>query len=194
MVRGSLIDPSLTPLVHLMPFSVSGASSSSMKVIRLSLLRSGGVMERPGEAEGVATGVGLRLLRRMDWGVKAENTGPEAAKARARWGGCTWRASATVYHKDCVKHLKWWWSIYIVLGNIKTVTEQLHLCTHFDNLRCLKQTEFRCFADALWRNPGAGRSGRTEKRPRALTGGMYHQIHQPESQWRGRMNAKHSWF
>lgn len=41
-------------------------------------------MERPGEAEGVATGVGLRLLRRMDWGVKAEKTGPEAAKARAR--------------------------------------------------------------------------------------------------------------
>ena len=41
-------------------------------------------MERPGEAEGVATGVGLRLLRRMDCGVKAENTGPEAAKARAR--------------------------------------------------------------------------------------------------------------
>lgn len=55
-----------------------------MKVIRLSLLRSGGVMERPGEAEGVATGVGLRLVRRMDWGVKAENTGPDAAKARAR--------------------------------------------------------------------------------------------------------------
>lgn len=44
-------------------------------------------MERPGEAEGVATGVGLRLLRRMDWGVKAEKTGPEAAKARARWRG-----------------------------------------------------------------------------------------------------------
>lgn len=68
-----------------MPFSGSGDSAFSMKVIRLSLLRSGGVMERPGEAEGVATGVGLRLLRKIDWGVKAENTGPEAAKARARW-------------------------------------------------------------------------------------------------------------
>lgn len=56
-----------------------------MKVIRLSLLRSGGVMERPGEADGVTTGVGLRLLRRMDCGVNAVNTGPEAAKARARW-------------------------------------------------------------------------------------------------------------
>lgn len=56
-----------------------------MKVIRLSLLRSGGVMERPGEADGVATGVGLRLLRRMDCGVNAVNTGPEAARARARW-------------------------------------------------------------------------------------------------------------
>lgn len=67
-----------------MPFSSAEDSASSMKVIRLSLLRSGGVMERPGEAEGVATGVGLRLLRRMDCGVKAENTGPEAAKARAR--------------------------------------------------------------------------------------------------------------
>lgn len=67
-----------------MPFPSAEDSSSSMKVIRLSLLRSGGVMERPGEAEGVATGVGLRLLRRMDCGVKAENTGPEAAKARAR--------------------------------------------------------------------------------------------------------------
>lgn len=75
----------LTPLVHLMPFSSSEDSASSMKVIRLSLLRSGGVMERPGEADGVATGVGLRLLRRMDCGVKALNTGPEAAKARARW-------------------------------------------------------------------------------------------------------------
>lgn len=74
-----------TPLVHRMPFTGSGDSASSLKVIRVSLLRSGGVMERPGEAEGVATGVGLRLLRRMDWGVKAENTGPEAAKARARW-------------------------------------------------------------------------------------------------------------
>lgn len=74
----------LTPLVHRMPFSGSGDSASLMKVMRLSLLRSGGVMERPGEAEGVATGVGLRLLRRMDWGVNAENTGPEAAKARAR--------------------------------------------------------------------------------------------------------------
>lgn len=74
----------LTPLVHRTLFSGSGDSASSMKVIRLSLLRSGGVMERPGEAEGVATGVGLRLLRRMDWGVKAGNTGPEAAKARAR--------------------------------------------------------------------------------------------------------------
>lgn len=74
----------LTPLVHRMAFSGSEDSASSMKVIRLSLLRSGGVMERPGEAEGVATGVGLRLLRRMDCGVKAENTGPEAAKARAR--------------------------------------------------------------------------------------------------------------
>lgn len=41
-------------------------------------------MERPGEAEGVATGVGLRLLRRMDCGVKAENTATEAARARAR--------------------------------------------------------------------------------------------------------------
>lgn len=40
-------------------------------------------MERPGEAEGVAMGVGLRLLRKMDWGVKPEKTGPEAAKARA---------------------------------------------------------------------------------------------------------------
>lgn len=59
-------DPGLTPLVHRTPFSVSGDSVSSMKVIRLSLLRSGGVMDRPGEAEGVATGVGLRLLRRMD--------------------------------------------------------------------------------------------------------------------------------
>lgn len=73
-----------TPLLHWMPFSVSGISASSMKVIRLSLLRIGGVMERPGEAEGVATGVGRRLLRRMDCGVKAENTGPEAARARAR--------------------------------------------------------------------------------------------------------------
>lgn len=62
------LDPELllTPLVHLMLFSTSGDSASSMKVIRLSLLRSGGVTERPGEAEGVATGVGLRLLRRMD--------------------------------------------------------------------------------------------------------------------------------
>lgn len=67
-----------------MPFSGSGDSVSSMKVIRLSLPRAGGVTDRPGEAEGVATGVGLRLLRRMDCGVKAENTGPEAAKARAR--------------------------------------------------------------------------------------------------------------
>lgn len=74
----------LTPLVHLMLFSNSEDSGSSMKVIRLSLLRSGGVMERPGEADGVATGVGLRLLRRMDCGVKAVNTGPAAAKARAR--------------------------------------------------------------------------------------------------------------
>lgn len=74
----------LTPLVHRMPFSTSGDSDSSIKVIRFSLLRIGGVIERPGEAEGVATGVGLRLLRRMDWGVKAEKTGPEAAKARAR--------------------------------------------------------------------------------------------------------------
>lgn len=74
----------LTPLVHLMLFSNSEDSVSSMKVIRLSLLRSGGVMERPGEADGVATGVGLRLLRRMDCGVKAVNSGPEAAKARAR--------------------------------------------------------------------------------------------------------------
>lgn len=73
----------LTPFVHLMLFSNS-EDSSSMKVIRLSLLRSGGVMERPGEADGVATGVGLRLLRRMDCGVNAVNTGPEAAKARAR--------------------------------------------------------------------------------------------------------------
>lgn len=80
----SLLVFSLTPLVQRMPFSGSGDSSSSMKVIRLSLLRRGGVMDRPGEAEGVATGVGLRLLRRMDWGVNAENTGPEAAKARAR--------------------------------------------------------------------------------------------------------------
>lgn len=56
----------LTPLVHRMPFSGSGDCVSLMKVMRLSLVRSGGVMERPGEAEGVATGVGLRLLRRMD--------------------------------------------------------------------------------------------------------------------------------
>lgn len=56
-----------------------------MKVMRLSLARSGGVMERPGEADGVAAGVGLRLLRRMDCGVNAEKTGPEAARARARW-------------------------------------------------------------------------------------------------------------
>lgn len=74
----------LTPLLHWILFSVSGISVSSMKVIRLSLLRSGGVIERPGEAEGVATGVGLRLLRRMDCGVKAGNTGPEATRARAR--------------------------------------------------------------------------------------------------------------
>lgn len=66
-----------------MSFAETGDSASSMKVMRFSLLRSGGVMERPGEAEGVATGVGLRLLRRMDCGVKAEKTGTEAAKARA---------------------------------------------------------------------------------------------------------------
>lgn len=74
----------LTPLGHVMLFSNSEHSASSLKVIRLSLLRSGGVIERPGEADGVATGVGLRLLRRMDCGVKGVNTGPEAAKARAR--------------------------------------------------------------------------------------------------------------
>lgn len=67
-----------------MLFSSLEASASSMNVIRLSLLRSGGVMERPGEADGVATGVGLRLLRKIDCGVKAENTGPDAAMARAR--------------------------------------------------------------------------------------------------------------
>ena len=56
-----------------------------MKAMRLSLApRSGGVTERPGEAEGVATGVGRRLLRRMEWGVKAENTLPDATRARAR--------------------------------------------------------------------------------------------------------------
>lgn len=79
--------PGLTPLLHRMAsFSASGDSASSMKVMRLSLVRSsGGVTDRPGDAEGVATGVGRRLLRRMDWGVKAENTGPDTAKARARW-------------------------------------------------------------------------------------------------------------
>lgn len=56
-----------------------------MKVMRLSLGRRGGVVERPGEAEGVATGVGRRLLRRMDWGVKLEKTGTDAANARALW-------------------------------------------------------------------------------------------------------------
>lgn len=84
LAHDSYLHLDLTPLVHRMLFSSAEDSSSSMKVIRLSLLRGGGVMERPGEAEGVATGVGLRLLRRMDCGVKAENTGPEAAKARAR--------------------------------------------------------------------------------------------------------------
>lgn len=48
------------------PFSDSGEAVSSMKVMRLSLGRSGGVTERPGEAEGVATGVGRRLFLRMD--------------------------------------------------------------------------------------------------------------------------------
>lgn len=67
-----------------MLFSNTEDSASSMKVIRFSLLRSGGVIERPGEADGEATGVGLRLLRRMDWGVKAVYTGREAARARAR--------------------------------------------------------------------------------------------------------------
>lgn len=64
------------------PLGASGESASSMKVIRLSLERSGGVTDRPGEAEGVATGVGRRLLLRIDCGVKAEKTGPDA-KARA---------------------------------------------------------------------------------------------------------------
>ena len=69
------------------PFLITGEAVSSMKVMRLSLPappRSGGVTERPGEAEGVATGVGRRLLRRMEWGVKAENTLPAATRARAR--------------------------------------------------------------------------------------------------------------
>lgn len=54
-----------------------------MKVIRLSLGRSGGLAERAGDAEGDATGVGRKLLRRMDCGVKLENMGPDAASARA---------------------------------------------------------------------------------------------------------------
>lgn len=41
---------------------------------------------RPGEAVGVA--MGRKLLLRMDWGVKAENTGPDAASARARLTTC----------------------------------------------------------------------------------------------------------
>jgi len=60
----------------------SGESASSMKVIRLSLGRRGGVIDLPGDAEGVATGVGRKLLLRIDCGVKAEKTGPDA-KARA---------------------------------------------------------------------------------------------------------------
>jgi len=78
--------PGLTPMLHgAGPFPAAGDTASSTKVMRFSLLRrSGGVTERPGEAEGVATGVGLRLLRRMEWGVKSENTLPDAANARAR--------------------------------------------------------------------------------------------------------------
>lgn len=59
-----------------------GVSDSSIKVIRLSLPRRGGVIDRPGDAEGVATGVGRKLLLRIDCGVKAEKTGPDA-NARA---------------------------------------------------------------------------------------------------------------
>lgn len=82
---GSRLVPGLTPMLHGSgPFPTSGDTASSTKVMRFSLLRSGGVTERPGEAEGVATGVGLRLLRRMEWGVKSENTLPDAANARAR--------------------------------------------------------------------------------------------------------------
>lgn len=63
------------------PFS--DMAVSLMKVMRLSLGCGGGVIVRPGEAVGVA--MGRKLLLRMDWGVKAENTGPDAASARARY-------------------------------------------------------------------------------------------------------------
>lgn len=43
-----------------------GDSLSSMKVMRLSLARKGGVADRAGDAVGVAMGVGRRLLLRMD--------------------------------------------------------------------------------------------------------------------------------
>lgn len=73
----------VTPLFQwTKPLGASGESASSMKVMRLSLERRGGVTDRPGEAEGVATGVGRRLLLKIDCGVKPEKTGPDA-KARA---------------------------------------------------------------------------------------------------------------
>lgn len=163
-----------TPLVHRMLFSVSDATACSLKVIRPSLLRSGGVTERPGEAEGVTTGVGLRLLRRMDWGVKAEKPGPEAAKARAR---CWERKKKGEKMTD--RHLNYNLKGYIS-GKIRKIL------IYFDNLRCLKQTEFWCFLDSTWRKARTWEPGRTEKRPRGLAGGMNHQIYQPESQRRRR--------
>lgn len=56
--------------------------------------------------------------------------------------------------------------------------------THLDNLRRLQQTEFRGLANALWRNPGARRSGGAQKRPRGLIGGVNHQVHQSGSHGR----------
>ena len=46
----------------------------------------GGGRGRGGEggARGNRRGVGRRLEGRMDWGVKEENTGPDAASALAR--------------------------------------------------------------------------------------------------------------
>lgn len=85
----------LTPLLQRRG-SFSGMAVSLMKVMRLSLGRGGGVTDRPGEVVGVA--MGRKLLLRMDWGVKAENTGPDAASARARYGKRTqpcrkWRSN-----------------------------------------------------------------------------------------------------
>lgn len=44
----------------------AGDPLSSIKVMRLSLGREGGVADRAGDAVGVAIGVGRRLLLRMD--------------------------------------------------------------------------------------------------------------------------------